>query len=198
MVKLASHMQLLWRIASRSWGAVLLLATTAALAWLVMSAQAWQHAKTQNAQIAALARGEDIEVNPASASSGLVIARQLFLLGRDRQEEAQTLVDKVPADFDATSRSALLYNLANARLRLAFVEVDKRDLDKAVPLVSQAKDDYKKALRLDPASWNTRYNLDVAMRLVRDFPPVAPDEEEPEQKAKKVWTDIPGLPRGLP
>lgn len=198
MAKFDSRFHVMSRVASWSWGPLLFIAAVAALAWLVTAVQDWQRAADQNKQIAALARGEDIEVNTAVASSDLVLARQTFLIRGDRLEEAQAVVDKVSANSDAKGRAALYYNLANARLRLAFIEIDKRDLDKAVPLVSQAKDDYKNALRLDPSSWEARYNLDVAMRLVRDFPPLAPDEEEPEQDAKKVWTDIPGLPRGLP
>jgi len=198
MPKTMPQIRSLSRLASQSWAVLLPLAAVAALVWLVTTVDAWRRVHTQNMQIAALARGDDVEVDAAAAPSELLLARQSFLLGRDRLEEAQTLVDKVPGDVDATSRAALHYNLANARLRLAFVEIDKRDLDKSVPLVSQAKDDYKKALRLDPSSWDARYNLDVAMRLVRDFPPLAPDKEEPEQDAKKIWTDIPGVPRGLP
>ncbi len=37
------------------------------------------------------------------------------------------------------------------------------------------------------------------MRLVRDFPQLDVEGEEiPPEAAKKLWTDLPGLPRGLP
>ncbi|WP_244500147.1 hypothetical protein [Methyloceanibacter superfactus] len=44
-----------------------------------------------------------------------------------------------------------------------------------------------------------KYNLDVAARLVRDLPQIAPSEEPLQQEPRKdLWSDLPGVPRGAP
>ena len=66
-------------------------------------------------------------------------------------------------------------------------------------MVMLAKAEYRNALRIDPQNWNAKYNLDVAMRLVRDLPQaVGEDEEKPLETPEKLWTDLPGVPKGLP
>ena len=63
-----------------------------------------------------------------------------------------------------------------------------------------AKALYRKVLTLEPEAFDAKVNLDVASRLVRDFPD-NPDEEggDPEQpQPKNLWADLPALPRGLP
>ncbi len=93
----------------------------------------------------------------------------------------------------------MLYNMANARMRGAVTAIGKGDYDKAVPLVMLAKAEYRSALRLNPSNWDAKYNLDIAMRLVRDLPQaVGEDEEKPLQTPEKLWTDLPGAPKGLP
>jgi mxaK protein len=93
----------------------------------------------------------------------------------------------------------MLYNMANARMRAAMTAIGKGDYDKAIPLVTLSKSEYRNALRLDPEDWDAKYNLDIAMRLVRDLPQaVGEDEEKPLQTPEKLWTDLPGVPKGLP
>lgn len=152
-----------------------------------------------NAMVRALVAGEDVAVDPVYASSEVVMARLHFLLFRDRLDEAQNLLDEAAPHMRLNARADALYNLANARMRLAFEAIEKRDLDRAIPLVRLAKDDYRKALGVRPENWDYKYNLDIAMRLVRDFPqPDFDEEEEAEAESKRVWTDLPGIPRGLP
>ena len=52
----------------------------------------------------------------------------------------------------------------------SFDAIEKGEFDKATSLVGLAKEDYDAALRLDPHAWDVKFNLDVAARLVRDFP----------------------------
>ena len=62
-----------------------------------------------------------------------------------------------------------------------------------------AKDDYRLALRLDPTAWDIKFNFDVAMRIVRDFPGYEQEGEDvPPDAPKRLWTDLPGVPKGLP
>lgn len=157
-------------------------------------------AKTQtNAAIDRLRAGKDVAVDAADASQALLDARSAFLLKRGRIDEAQPLLDQAQARADSATQVRMLYNMANARMRSAVREIEKGNFDKAIPLVSLAKSEYRSTLRLNPGYWDAKYNLDVAMRLVRDLPQaVGADEEKPLETPEKLWTDLPGVPKGLP
>lgn len=152
----------------------------------------------ENRAIAALAAGRDL---PAAegASPRVLLARAHFLIIRDRLDEAQPLVDRIVRDGEAPLAVAALYDMANARLQLAISHLERTEIDPAIPQVRLAKAAYRAALVRAPGLWDAKYNLDVAMRLVRDFPQI---EQEPQADAqetpKRLWTDLPGLPKGLP
>lgn len=155
--------------------------------------------RRDNDIIAALKAGDDIAIDPRTASDEVLIARSEFLLARDRRDEAQVLLDASSGMADPQLRARLVYNHANARIRDAIAAVERGDNDKAIPLTRLAKDEYRLALRLDPAAWDVKFNYDVAMRIVRDFPGYESDGEEPPPDAPtKLWTDLPGVPKGLP
>jgi len=165
----------------------------AASVWLVVSA--WHDNRT----IAGLGAGRDLPVG-AGARAEVVFARASFLLDRDRIDEAQALVDDIKAGGNPRLLAAFRYNIANARLRKAFDLLEQNRIDSAIPLVRLAKDDYRASLVLVPDHWDARHNLDVAMRLVRDFPQAGQglEEDAPPEPPKQLWTDLPGLPKGLP
>jgi mxaK protein len=152
-----------------------------------------------NAIIRQLSAGKDIPVDASSASPALLDARSAFFLKRGRFEEAQPLLDEAELRADTPTRVRMLYNMANTRMRAAVSAIEKGNFDKAIPLVSLAKSEYRSALRLDPGNWDAKYNFDVAMRLVRDLPQgVGEDEQKPLETPDKLWTDLPGVPKGLP
>jgi mxaK protein len=176
--------------------AVALVAAVSALAVLT-----WRivEVRRDNAIIEALKAGEDVLVDPRTAAGEVLTARSKFLLERDRREEAQALLDASSSMTDAKLRARLIYNHANARIRDAITAVERADNDKAIPLTRLAKDDYRLALRLDPTAWDIKYNFDVAMRIVRDFPGYEQEGEDvPPDAPKRLWTDLPGVPKGLP
>lgn len=178
---------------------VLASALVASLAALAALSWRFHEIRRDNATIAALADGEDIPVDARTAAAEVVLARSAFLLARDRREDAQALLDAASGMADAKQRARLLYNHANARMRDAFAAVQRGDQDRAIPLTRLAKDEYRAALRLDSTAWDAKYNFDVAMRMVRDFPGYETEGEEvPPEAAKKLWTDLPGVPKGLP
>lgn len=151
-----------------------------------------------NIMIAALAAGQDEAIAPAS-SSAVLLARLHFLTFRDRLDEAQPLLNRLATGDSRPLSIAALYDMANARLRLAIDHLGSNDIDPAIPLVRLAKEGYRRALMLDPGFWDAKYNLDIAMRLVRDFPQLDIEGEDvPPEAAKRLWTDLPGLPQGLP
>lgn len=152
-----------------------------------------------NSVIDRLRAGADVEVDAASAPVALLEARAAYLLRRGRIDEAQPLLDQAAERAPPAEQVRMLYNMANARMRAAVTAIEKGNFDKAIPLVTLAKSEYRAALRLDPGDWNAKYNLDVAMRLVRDLPQaVGEDEEKPLETPEKLWTDLPGAPKGLP
>lgn len=194
--RLFEGMATLWRKARTAALAIALvasLATLATLTWRIRDIH------SDNALITALAAGDDIAVTPRAASDEVLIARSALLLARDRRDEAQALLDVSSAMTDPKLRARLLYNHANARIRDAIAAVERGNTDAAVPITRLAKDEYRLALRLDPAAWDIKYNFDVAMRIVRDFPGYETEGEEPPPDAPtKLWTDLPGVPKGLP
>jgi mxaK protein len=164
----------------------------AAFTWATIAA--WH----DNHTIAALAAGRDLAVD-AAARSEVKFARAHFLLQHDRLDEAQVLVSELKTAGNPRLFADLQYNLANARLRAALASIEQNRIDPAVSLVRLAKDGYRAALAIDPGNWDARYNLDVAMRLVRDFPQIEEKSQETSPETpKRFWTDLPGLPKGLP
>ena len=152
-----------------------------------------------NADLAAIASGHDQAIDPATAPAALILARTNDLLRTDRLDEAQALAAVASPRLAPAENAKILFNLANYRLRQAAALVEKGDLDGATALVNLSKGEYRVALRLTPDDWDLKYNLDVAMRMVRDLPVGDSEPEEiPPDAPKRLWTDVPGVPKGLP
>jgi mxaK protein len=171
---------------------VLLLA--GALAGAVLT---WR-AAAANREIAELEAGRDRPV-ATDAPAPLLLARVLYLAHRDATEEMEPLV----AALETRAAPALLararYALGNARLRRALDLIERSQLDPAGPLIVLARQEYRRALQARPDFWDAKFNLDVASRLIRDFPEVDRQVgDELKAEPKKIWTDIPGQPRGAP
>lgn len=185
-----------WLYAARVIFIWLLLA--AGLGVAIASAWTWYATRRDNAIVAGLLAGQNIEIDPNTASSNILFARAYYLLKRDRLDEAQVLIDQANFRGDPAMRVLLLYDAANYRIRASFDAIDQGQFDKATTLVGLAKEDYNAALRLDPEAWDVKYNLDVGARLVRDLPEGAGSEEPGQEAPKQLWTDLPGIPKGEP
>ncbi|MHC8943423.1 hypothetical protein ACYX78_02050 [Advenella incenata] len=167
--------------------------------------------KTQadNTVIRQLESRNDIAISEQAAPE-VSFARLRFLTAIGRLDEALPWVEllasrAVHADGSAASPNdraiavQALYNMGNARLRFAIELLGSSKTEEAPSSVRLAKEYYIRALRLDPSFWNARFNLDIASRLVRDLPEgEMSDEEETPETPKRLWTDLPGLPKGLP
>ncbi|MFD1301475.1 MxaK protein [Methylobacterium marchantiae] len=164
---------------------------------LGFGAAAWRVAR-DNATIAALASGKDVPVSLAAAPP-VLLARVQHLARRGVVEEIEPLIEALDR-LGETDRSARArYALANARLRQAFDHLERGDLDPAGPLITLARQDYRRALQGRPDLWDAKFNLDVASRLLRDFPEFdRKTGDELKAEPKKIWTEIPGQPRGEP
>lgn len=183
----------------KSWRGPLfwLLALLTAAATLAFGADLLR-TKHANTTIRALLDKQDVEIEPARADSEEVLARINELIRRDRLDEAQTLLSSSEARISTDVRALALYNIANERTRRASEFVRKGEIDRATAFVNVAKSEYRLALKLKPNDWDTRFNLDVAMRIVRDLPQAENLPDEDQQTPKKLWTDLPGVPKGLP
>ena len=195
---LVGTMRKAWRAVIGNASLLLVAVVTIAVVALFAAVVSYVDKKNSNDTVTALLSGKDLKIDPQSSDENVLQARAYFHLYRDDVEAAQPIVDAGRLRASPLARAAMLYNLANARLRQAVKFVEKGNHDKAIALVRLAKDEYRESLTIDPDNWNAKYNLDFAMRLVRDFPGGAGEEEAEEDAPKKIWTDLPGIPRGLP
>ncbi|WP_430911587.1 MxaK protein [Methylobacterium sp. sgz302541] len=158
---------------------------------------AWR-TMADNRAIAGLQAGRDIPVG-TGAPAGLLLARVQHLAVRGRTEEIEPLIDALDRRGETDKAARARYALANARLRQAFGHLERGELDPAGPLVTLARQDYRRALQGRPDYWDAKFNLDVASRLLREYPDFdRKTGDELKAEPKKIWTDIPGQPRGEP
>lgn len=194
----AQYRQTLARFFAR-WRSTLLLALLAvALAGALQNAVATRRARIDNAAIGALAAGRDVETDSASAPE-LIAARVEYLAAREEFDKARALLEPLDAAGREELSAIAHYDLGNALLRRAFDLLERGQLEPAGPFVELARREYRRALQFQPAFWDAKYNLDVAARLVRDNPQLEHSGgDELPADPKKIWTDIPGAPKGLP
>lgn len=170
------------------------LAGIAASGWLGL--RYWQQGR-DNAAIRALAGGRDAVPRPG-ADPRVAHARALFMAWRDRIPEAEAQAPAL-AGARARLRGEYHYAIGNARLRAGFAAIEANRIDDATAQINLAKLAYRAALRERPADYDAKVNLDLAMRLVRDLPRDGKDgDDDPEVRPERLWTDLPGLPRGAP
>ncbi|MDQ7263977.1 MULTISPECIES: hypothetical protein [Paracoccus] len=176
----------------------------ALLAWVALAAGAvlwsgWQlwGMAVDNRAIRSLAGGSDVALRQA-ADPRAAHARALFLVLRDRPQEAETLLAGL-ATAPPGLRSEYHYAIGNARMRMGFERIERNRIDEATALINLAKASYREALRARPGNFDAKVNLDLATRLVRDMPREGQDgDEDSETRPRRLWTDLPGLPRGAP
>ncbi len=150
-----------------------------------------------NRAIRSLAAGRDVTLRP-DADPRAAHARALYLSLRDRPQHAEALLPMLDAAPPAIL-SEYHYAMANARMRMGFDHLDRQRLDDATALINLSKASYRAALRAWPGYYDAKVNLDLAMRLVRDLPRAVQDgDDDPQAQPRRIWTDLPGLPRGAP
>jgi mxaK protein len=185
----------LWREAR---SALLVLVTGACVAIAVHHALLWRGVTRSNALISELRAGYDQPVPPGAAPE-LILARIEFLSKRDDIDAARVLLDSLDRAGAEELAAKGRYVLGNALLRRAFDLIERGDLDGAGPFVNLSKREYRRALQLSPTYWDAKFNFDVATRLIRDYPGFEQENgDEIEAEPKKLWTDVPGVPKGLP
>ena len=174
--------------------ALALLVTGAGVLWF---GQVVRGDARDNAAIRSLAAGRD-SVLRSKADPRAIYARALYFALRDRTEEAQALLPDL-AQGPASLQAMAQYAIGNSRMRAGFGKIDAGAFDDAIPEINLAKMAYRDALRADPQNLDAKVNLELAMRLVRDLP--RPEQEgntDEDAQPRRLWTDLPGLPRGAP
>jgi len=180
-------------------GPLLWILFAASLCALVYTGWLWLSGRAANADIEALTAGQNVEIDLTEAPSRVLAAKGYYLLTRDRMIDAQPILDQASFRADDGDRADLLFNMANTRMRAAYDFIDRGTFAKAISLVNLAKDEYRLALRLQPEAWDAKFNLAVAMRLVRDLPQAqAPADDEGKKPETRLWMELPGVPKGAP
>lgn len=170
----------------------------ASVLWFGYAAQNLIYALRSNDNIRLLVGRHDVPIDVKRAHPQEILARIDESVRRDHIDDAQSILSITGERLPPSVRASALYNIANTRTRLAAEAVRRGDIDSATAMINLAKSEYRLALKLDSENWDARHNLDVAMRVVRDFPQADnPDLSSPDAP-KKLWTDLPGIPKGLP
>jgi mxaK protein len=182
-----------------SWrGPVLWIVLALALAGVAGAISSLVDITLANRTIRALGQHQDVAVDARWAPPEEILARINEDIERDRIDDAQTLLNSAGAGLPANIKAAALFNVANARTRQGAAAVQKGDLDSGAALVNLAKSEYRMALKIDPERWDYKFNIDVAMRVVRDLPLANNPSNKTLKTPKQIWYEIPGVPRGLP
>jgi mxaK protein len=194
-VRLRDDLHKLWREARSR---VLVVTALALIAAAIGATGYWRSALAANMTIEALRAGRDIEVD-ADSRPELLLARIAFLTTRHEIDRARVLLEALDRAGGDAMRARGHYLLANSLLRKALDDIERSEFEAANPFVNLAKREYRRALQILPQFWDAKFNLDVAARLVRDFPQFErKNGDERSADPKTLWTDIPGKPKGLP
>jgi mxaK protein len=87
----------------------------------------------------------------------------------------------------ADLKRAALYNLGNLHLREA---MKSDEAARSLPLIELAKQSYRDLLRIDPADWDARYNLERALWLAPEMEEAAVNE--PPAPTRRAISTAPG------
>lgn len=118
------------------------------------------------------------------------LARALALGAAGRYEAALAAHKALIQGEGGALKEAALYDLGNLHLHEA-LKNGAKDAGAALPLVELAKQSYRDALRIAPADWDARYNLERALQLAPEIDEDAPDDSEPAPNKERTVTTAP-------
>jgi mxaK protein len=152
----------------------------------------YDYAALRHAQDVSRAVREVIAATPAAQADAsrqageaveIRLARAVSLSKAGRSNDAQRLFDPLAAQTDdRTIQAAALFDLGNLYLREA-AGADAAGPIRSPPLLEQAKERYRAALRIMPDDWDARYNLERALWLAPETPG---DQEELDIRKKST------------
>lgn len=103
------------------------------------------------------------------------LAHAFSLHRADKFDEAVTRYAQVEEAADGTLRPVVMFNLATLYLERA-LESAQVGRDVSLPLIELAKEGFRQLLRMDSSDWDSKYNLELAIRLSPE-----PEDEEVEE-----------------
>lgn len=111
---------------------------------------------------------------------------------------ALALYQEVVAQGDETLARAARYNIGNLFLREALRAGRDGDSAAGLPYAELAKQAYRDALRIDPANWDARYNLERTLRLVPEAETRDAGDGPAPIPSERAITTMKGFTLGLP
>ncbi|MDR5837292.1 MxaL protein [Caballeronia sp. LZ034LL] len=151
-------------------GAIHLAFGSVAIVFAALALYDWsvfRHAQTVTREV------HDMTINKPDtpdAAGEVRLARAAALAKAGRVDDAQHLLDPLAAQSaDRRLQTAALFNLGNLYLREA-AGTEAAGPIRSLPLLEQAKDRYRTALRITPGDWDARYNLERALWLAPEVP----------------------------
>ncbi|WP_133717718.1 tetratricopeptide repeat protein [Methylocaldum gracile] len=186
---MASLMRM-WRSPMLIWGLL-----AAVLAGVVYESYAVFRIARQNTLIS---QPERVEVDDKTPPV-LVLAKAHRLERSGETQEALRLYTSILDRGDERLREQVHYNLGTLYLREAAQLWNAKGVLEYVrvnTLVALAKEQLQKTLRLNPANWDARFNLEYAHRIT---PPAKEREKADWHGAKpSVFATVPTIPGGAP
>ena len=140
------------------WG----LLTTVAVTTVAAGMTAWKLSQTNKVN--------SFISHPAEDEGGVIpehekaqFAQAYYDAQNGQTEQALTRLTQTVSSDDPALEAATYYNRANIHLREA-VSLPPEDTGK-VALIGLAKQDYRKALLVDPSLWDARFNLEYSLLM---------------------------------
>jgi len=126
------------------------------------------------------------ETQPPSHYKAL-FSKAFELVSNEQLDQALDILTQIISRKDINDdkrvKASSYFNRANIHLRQAQLLVAKDP--QRIPLVELAKQDYRTALLIYPASWDIRFNLEVALRMVPEEPDIEGVFEQPKISSEK-------------
>jgi mxaK protein len=167
--------------------------------FMITQIQALYRVQQQNAWIAQLNAKQDIASEQLiHAAPEVRLARALYYQRQHRYDEALATLSLIMNQGDAKLQAIVRYNLGNVYLEQALEKIEAQNALAAQPLVALAKQAYRQSLALNSQSFDAKYNLELAMRLLPEMDRVDMKDEDGKTAPPQLWTTLSGMPRGLP
>lgn len=172
-------------------------AAFAAVAVILAGGAAWQSVRLNEAERVNEAIVRAAALSNASTLPEAQFARAVALARNGKTDEALKAYKTLAQGGRADLRVAALYNVGNLHIREAERTV-KEDPTQSLPLIELAKQSYRDLLRVQPADWDARYNLERALQLAPELDDTPVDDEETQEPEEHVSSTLQGARMDLP
>lgn len=127
-----------------------------------------------------------------------VFAQAYLHAQKGSHDDAIALYKRVERSSAAPLTLAAKYNRGNRYLMQALELDEEAAKQLGLPLIEMAKDTYRAVLRAEPSTWDAKYNLERALRLVPDPDDSDDDDLPPPEQSERALTTMRGFTLGLP